>query len=215
MQLTAHFSLLDELQLKHGSKSLHAIYGAGCIKNPELMLIFMNPTARNISSDLEWKGLRAPWLGTKNIWKLLNKLNLIDIQITSQILNLKPNEWDSNFALSLYSYISNNSIYITNLAKCTQADASHLSNSVFKDYLNQTLDEIYTINPKKIITFGGQVSSILLNKPIKVSNYLEDEYENLKIKEKGFKVYPSYYPVGQGMRNIGKAPNRIANVIKI
>lgn len=213
MQLTAYFSLLDELQLKHGSKSLHAIYGAGCIKNPELMLIFMNPTARNISSDLEWKGLRAPWLETKNIWKPLNKLNLIDIQITSQILNLKPNEWDSNFALSLYTYISNNSIYITNLAKCTQADASHLSNSVFKDYLNQTLDEIYTINPKKIITFGGQVSSILLNKPIKVSNYLEDEYENLKIKEKGFKVYPSYYPVGQGMRNIGKASNRIVNII--
>jgi len=51
------------------------------------------------------------------------------------------------------------------------------------------------IQPKKIICFGNQVSSILLGKNIKVSDYQKDEHEEINIKNKTYKIYPSFYPV--------------------
>jgi hypothetical protein len=40
-----------------------------------------------------------------------------------------------------------------------------------------------------------------------------DEYEELKIKNKIYKVYPTFYPVWQGMRNMDKAILRIKNIV--
>jgi len=69
---------VDQLQKKHGSKSHYAIYGAGCIKNPKVLFLFMNPTSRNYSTELDWKGIRAPWIGTKNIWKMFFQLEFLE-----------------------------------------------------------------------------------------------------------------------------------------
>jgi len=59
----------------------------------------------------------------------------------------------------------------------------------------------------------NQVSSVLLNKNIKVSEYRK-KYESLVIKNNKYKVYPVYYPVGQGMRNIKIAKEDINWIIK-
>jgi hypothetical protein len=74
-------------------------------------------------------------------------------------------------------------------------------------------EELLLLNPKHIITFWNQVSSILLEKPISVSTYSEDTYEELKIWSSLFKVYPCRYPVGQGYRNIVKAKQRIESIL--
>ncbi len=120
--------------------------------------------------------------------------------------------WSEQFALNLYNELRKKSLYITNLAKCTQTDARVLKNDVFRNYLKNTLEEIYLVNPAHIVSFGNQVSSILLNKNIKVSEYEDKNAEKLTIKDKNFNVYPVYYPVGQGMRNMGKAIERIKNI---
>lgn len=215
LQISLHFSLLDKLQNKYGNPDLHAIYGAGCTESPNVMLIFMNPTAKNISSNKNWEGIRAPWLGTKNIWKLLGDLKVLDSNLIKEITVVKPHNWTPDFAIYIYSTLAQKGIYITNLAKCTQSDARHVKNSIYKEYLNQTLEEIDYLKPSKIITFGGQVSTVLLSKAIKVSSYNNNEYELLRIKDNEYKVYPSYYPVGQGMRNIKKAKQRIQNIINL
>jgi DNA polymerase len=204
---------VDELQKLHGNPKLNAIYGGGCIRKPKILFLFMNPTAKNISSSPNWKGLRAPWIGTKNIWKLLNSLDIINDLIFEKIQSDSNNIWTCDFAFSVYDELNKKSIYVTNLAKCTQDDARALKDKVFKDYLENTLAEIYAINPLKIISFGNQVSSILLNKKIQVSNYKDNEKEVLKLKNKVFDVFPVYYPVGQGMRNIDKAISRISSII--
>ena len=98
----------DESQVKYGAKELDSIYNGGCEKNPDICFVFMNPTGKNIASDKSWKGRKSPWLGTKNIWKLFYKVDLLS-------------------------------------------------------------KEINIIKPKIIITFGNQVSSIILNKKISVS----------------------------------------------
>jgi len=211
-QIKSLHKKFDELQLKYGDKNLNSIYGAGEIKNPRIMFVFMNPTGKNISSIKTWNGLRAPWLGTKNIWNIFNELNLLDENIFNKLILLKQNEWTENFSNEVYKNIESKNIYITNLAKCTQVDARPLKDSVFKKYLNLIFEEIEFIKPQKIITFGNQVSSILLNKKISVSNYLDIEFEELKIQNL-YSVYPVYYPVGQGRRNQPLAINRIKKIM--
>lgn len=203
----------DKLQARYGAKECKAIYGAGCIKNPRFMFIFMNPTARNLASFPNWQGIRAPWIATKNIWDLFYRSNLIDKEIYQTIKAIKPQDWHPDFAETLYRQIAANRAYVTNLAKCTQIDARPLPNSVFKQYLTLIEQEIIEINPSAIITFGNQVSSILLNQNISVSNFLTNEqFVEFQITNKEYKVYPTYYPVGQGRRNLDKAIQRIKEI---
>ena len=67
----------DKLQLKFGAKELDSIYYGGCTENPDICFVFMNPTGRNIASSKSWRGIKSPWIGTKNIWDLFYKLNLL------------------------------------------------------------------------------------------------------------------------------------------
>ncbi len=198
----------DQLQKKYGGTNLSSIYGTGCVDSPQIMFIFMNPTGKNVSSDLNWKGLRAPWLGTKQVWNIFNDLGLLSNEIYEKAVSLKAQDWSVEFADTIYSDIEKSGVYITNLAKCTQIDARPLSNKLFKEYLALMYKEIETVNPKKIVTFGNQVSSIVLGKSISVSDYTDDEYEILKLKS-DYKVFPTYYPVGQGRRNMPLAIRRL------
>ena len=210
-QVTQLHSQYDELQKRYGEPTLSSIYGAGCIKSPRVMFVFMNPTGRNVASEPSWEGLRAPWIGTKQIWDIFYDLGLLDKEIYKTIKRYKAEDWTTNFTNDVYSEIEKNSVYITNLAKCTQLDARPLKNSVFKYYLNLMFKEIKIVNPKKIISFGNQVSSILLGKNISVSNYTQDEKEIVN----GYPIYPTYYPVGQGRRNMPLALERIHRVLDI
>lgn len=212
MQLGALHKEYDSLQILYGDSSLKSIYGAGCTKNPKMMFIFMNPTASNISAHKNWQGLRAPWLGTKNIWSIFYELKLLSKESFDRIQEMKPEEWTADFADSVYSEVTDKGIFVTNLAKCTQVDARPLKNDIFKSYLDLMLKEINFINPQNIVSFGNQVSSILLGKPISASDYIDTQNEILKIGKKTFKVYPTYYPVGQGRRNMPVAVRRIEKI---
>ncbi len=213
LQLHKLFKPFDNLQKKFGDSKLNPIYGAWCIKNPDLFLIFMNPTWKNISADKNRSWLQAPRLWTKNIRKLFNRILITSNDLFDQIYMMKSVDWSPEFSLDLYTKLAKDKIYITNLAKCTQTDARPLHNNIFKEYLELIYQEIDIIHPRKIVCFGNQVSSILLGKNIKVSEYQKDEYEELKIKNKTYKIYPSFYPVWQGMRNMDKAIMRIKNIV--
>lgn len=211
LQIKSFFKKLNQLQKIHGDKKLFPIYGAGCVNNPKYFFLLMNPTARNVSCFVGWRGIRAPWLGTKNIWKLVFKLGLLSQKTFLKTQSLKPDEWDKDFSLKLYQELAKNKLYLTSLAKCTQKDARPLKNKVFKEYLGQTKQEIFKTNPKFVVAFGNQVSSILLGKSVKISDY-EKTSEQIIIKSKAFKVIPTYYPVGQGMRNMKLAVKRIKSL---
>lgn len=194
----------DKLQLRYGAKELASIYNGGCTENPDICFIFMNPTGKNIASDPEWKGRRSPWIGTKNIWKLFYKIGLLDEKIYEDIMAKKPYEWDEKFAELVYGNVKEHKYFITNLGKCTQIDARVLPNSVYSKYLDLLSKEIEIIKPKIIITFGNQVSSIVLDKNISVSQCRKKCFTK-EFAGKEYKVYPVYYPIGNGMMNIDKA----------
>ena len=87
----------DKLQKIYGAKDLMSVYGNGCQNEPELMLVFMNPTSRNIATNKSWKGIRAQWLGTKDVWKFLTKCALFDNNLFDKISKMKPVDWTPEF----------------------------------------------------------------------------------------------------------------------
>ncbi len=194
----------DKLQQKYGAKELDSIYNGGCEENPDICFVFMNPTGRNIASSKEWRGLKSPWIGTKNIWNLFYKLGLTDATIFNQIRNIKGKEWTEDFANQVYNDVIKHKYFITNLGKCTQVDARELPDSVYQKYLNLLEKEIEIINPKVVILFGNQVSSIVLNEKISVSQCRKKVFEK-EINSKKYKFYPVYYPVGNGSFNVDKS----------
>ena len=202
----------DKLQLKYGVKELDPIYNGGCENNPDICFVFMNPTGRNVASLKTWTGRKSPWIGTKNIWKLFKEVGLLSENIYKDIQSKKPKDWDYEFSDYVYEELTNNKIFITNLGKCTQIDARPLSDEVLKKYLELLFKEIDIIKPKVIITFGNQVSSIILNKKISVSENRKVCYELVVGKNK-YKVYPVYYQVGNGIFNIDKSIEDIKWII--
>ena len=202
----------DRLQMKYGAKELNSIYNGGCVNNPDICFVFMNPTGKNIASIKTWTGRRTPWLGTKNIWKLFYNVNLISDNTFKKIQEMKPKDWDYDFCDYLYNEIEKNKVFITNLGKCTQIDARPLPDDVLNKYLDLLFKEIDIIKPKVIITFGNQVSSIILNKKISVSENRKVSHE-LEINNNIYKVYPVYYPVGNGIFNIDKSIEDIKWII--
>ena len=215
MQIIELHPEIDRLQLRCGSSKLKPIYGAGCVNKPDIMFVFMNPTGKNVSAHSTWSGLRAPWLGTKNIWKLLYKLKVLSNSSYNLTQILRAEEWTESFAEAIYRELAKNKVYVTNLAKCTQDNARPLPNSIFEEYLENTKREISLIRPKKIVLFGNQVCSIILNRTVTVSKYKGVQSEILKIKNVTFKVYPVYYPVGQGQRNMPMAISRIKRILAV
>ena len=194
----------DKLQKIYGAEELDSIYNGGCTNNPDICFVFMNPTGKNIASLKTWQGPKYPWLGTKNIWKLFYQVDLLKEDTFKKILNMKPKDWDYTFSYQLYEELESKKIFITNLGKCTQLDARPLKDEVLNKYLDLLYEEIKLVNPKVIITFGNQVSSLILKKKISVSETRKKYYE-LTISEKTYHVYPIYYPVGNGIFNIDKA----------
>ena len=164
----------------------------------------MNPTGRNIASAKSWKGLKSPWIGTKNIWDLFYELKLLDDDIYHKIKTIKGQEWTEEFATCVYDNVKKHNYFITNLGKCTQVDARLLPDSVYKEYLHLLEKEIEIINPKVIVLFGNQVSSIVLNEKISVSQSRKKEFIKT-INGKKYKCYSVFYPVGNGRFNIGKS----------
>lgn len=203
----------DKLQKKYGAKELDSIYNGGCDNNPNICFVFMNPTGRNIASSKNWKGLKSPWIGTKNIWDLFIELDLLDKVIYSNIKSKKGSEWTEEFAARVYGDVKKHKYFITNLGKCTQVDARELPDSVYKEYLYLLKQELNIINPKVIVLFGNQVSSIVLDEKISVSQVRKKCFIK-DINGTKYKFYSVYYPVGNGRFNIEKSIEDIKWIIE-
>ncbi len=204
--------LYDNLQLKYGDKNLDSIYNGGYTNNPDICFVFMNPTGRNIASSKEWHGLKSPWIGTKNIWNLFYKIGLLDENIYNEIRQKTGPSWTEEFASCVYDNVIKYKYFITNLGKCTQKDARALPDSIYKEYLDLFYKELEIVNPKVVILFGNQVSSIVLNEKISVSNCRKTSFSKM-INNKMYKFYPVYYPIGNGIFNIDKAIEDIKWII--
>ncbi len=202
----------DKLQKKYGAKELTSIYNGGCIDNPDICFVFMNPTGKNVAASKDWMGIKSPWIGTKNIWTLFYKVGLLDQDIYDEIRSIKGSEWTEDFSLKVYDNVKKYKYFITNLGKCTQVDARPLPDQVFMKYKKYLECEFNIIKPKVIVLFGNQVSSIVLDQKISVSESRKKKFVHNANGEE-FTCYSVYYPIGNGIFNIDKSIEDIKWII--
>lgn len=79
-----------------------------------------------------------------------------------------------------------------------------MPDSTYKEYLSLLEREIEIINPKVVILFGNQVSSIVLNEKISVSQCRKKLFQK-DINGKKYNCYSVFYPIGNGRFNIDKS----------
>ena len=203
----------DKLQDKYGSKQLNSVYGAGCRQNAKVALVFMNPTKRNIATDKNWNGLKAQWLGTKQIWDFLTKCDLFDENLNKQIKSKRPTDWTEEFCEKVYAEVASKGVWITNLAKCSQDDARPLPDEIFLQYRDLLKRELALVSPQKVLLFGNQVASIVLEEKVLVSLARCKKFD-LDLNGNVVEGYAVFYPVGNGRFNQDKAICDIKTILK-
>lgn len=183
--------------------TLKPIFGAGKNKHPKFMFLFINPTKRNISSNPDWRGIRAPFIGTKNIWKIFNKAGLFDGELMKSIEYHK--KWSCEFANDVYRYLEGNDFYLTNIVKSTGDDASLPKSKEINLFLPLLKREIEIVKPRYIICFGLIPFNSLIKEKIRLSNHFDTFTKtrelisyDLNINSFKTKVIPCYFPVGRG-----------------
>jgi len=194
-------SKLDR-ELNHNN-SLKPILGCGKKEKPKFMFLFINPTKRNVSSNPNWKGLRAPFIGTKNVWKVFYKAGLFEDELMKSI---EHNErWSYEFANDVYRYMEGNDFYLTNIVKSTKNDASQPKSKEINLFIPLLKKEIEIVKPRYIICFGLIPFNSLIKEKIKLSNYFDTFTKtrelisyDLNINAFKTKVIPCYFPVGRG-----------------
>ncbi len=209
-------SILGEVQSisdqYFGDHTLDAISGAGCVEEPKLTLVFINPTHRNISTSKTWRGLKAPWIGCANIWQLFADANIVSTSLNEKIQAAKTN-WTEQFAMQVYESMAQQSVYITNIVKWAGLDAALPEREKIKLYTPLLLDELNAIESDIVVAFG-QLTYDALMRGLNISGYpsFRDANETMLstnlvngVDTKIGKVIPCYFPVGQGIKNRPKA----------
>ena len=199
-------------QQYYGDHTLDAISGAGQTKQPNLALVFINPTHRNISTSPDWEGLKAPWVGCANIWQLFTDAGLINEDMNQAIQAAKTN-WTEQFALDVYNHVARQNLYITNIVKWAGLDAKLPEREKIKLYAPLLLEELRKLQPKRIIAFGQLTfDGVLRELNIKTPEGFGAMNETMlntgivqSIKTEVGEIIPCYFPVGQGIKNRAKA----------
>jgi len=179
------------------------ILGNGDINKPKIMFVFINPTSRNISSDKNWEGLRFPFIGTKQVWRIFHKAGLFDNELMDRIDN--SIYWSIELTNHVLSFLQKKGFYFTNIVKCTGRDATLPNSKKTKLFLPILKKEIEIVKPKYIVSFGLIPLRYLIKEKIKLSDYYSKVIENkklifydLSINSFKSKVIPCYFPVGRG-----------------
>ncbi len=176
---------------------LQHIHGFGAL-SPELMLILINPTYRNLSSDPQYKGARFPFIGVRQFWKVLADGGLIDKKVAYG-LPLR-NNWHEKNTAQIKRELIRNKLFLTNVVKCCYDHSTYPNGKVVKEQKEILAEEIRIVNPKKIVAFGGLVYEILTGKGINLSECRNGEKnkESEVISGLNISVMSCYFPVGRG-----------------
>ncbi len=197
-----YINLIQKLQQIY-AHDLKPVLGAGKTQKPKFVLLFMNPTDKNISTHANWHTPAMPWIGTKQVWKFLYNLKLLSDKIFHKTQTLKPQQWSYDFVKQLYTNIAYHRVYIAEFVKITTHGAINLPDSIYKQHFNILKWELKKLKPQFIFALGAQVARNLIKQNIKIGQ-IHGEMFSIKWLP-STNIIPTYYPLGQGLRNQNKA----------
>jgi len=214
--LTDLYNHVIELNKKYfRGSTLMPIPGGGEVNNPKYMFVFINPTIRNQSTNPEWKGIRAPFIGTKNIWRIFHKAGHFKTELMQEIEKRKF--WDEAFAQKVYSFLKAKSFNFTNIVKWAGENADLPNREKIKIFLPTLIKEIEIVQPQNIITFGLIPYEALTQRKIKLEKYYQDCMRVNKVAVTKIptgrvqtNIITCYFPIGRG-----KNPKRAVELLKL
>jgi uracil-DNA glycosylase family 4 len=193
---------------------LMPILGGGQEKNPKLMIVFINPTQRNISSSKDWEGPRFPFIGRKRPWIEFHEAGLFDDELIKKV-KADP-VWSVDFADEVLDFLRSKGLYLTNIVKNTGHNADLPRADQINLYLPFFKKEIELVNPSYIVAFGLIPINALLDENIKLSDYYDSVkkkgnviHYDLEINSKKYRLIPCYYPIGRGN------PKKAVEILKL
>lgn len=198
-ELAALWNEVDDCdECKKLGNRLQHILGGGKEHNPQIMFVFINPTARNITSKTNYVGKRVPHIGTKEIWKTFIAARLLDDKILDK-------NYDAEF---VYNKVAEKGFYFTNLVKCTKENAELPKMKLVNDKIELLYKEIDIVKTKLIVAFGTLPFQSLTGQKLKLSDHFKEQIKSKKLllyktKEffgKKYNIWPCYFPVGRGRR---------------
>jgi len=209
------WNVVHEINERHfpGNKLLPVV-GNGKTCRPKAMFVFINPTIRNISSGKEWRGQRYPFIGTKQMWKVLHKAGLFDDMLMYRIKH--SGYWSLDLADKVLKFLKQKSFYLTNIVKWTGHDSALPDSEKIKLFLPVLEKEIEIIQPEYVIAFGLIPFENLTKQKIKLNDYHSSAVKNKELKSYEIqigqfktKVIPCYFPVGRGN------PKKAADILRM
>ncbi len=213
MKLKELWKEVDKLSKRFPS-DYRPVLGNGKCDKPKFMIVFINPTKANISSHPGWEGFRAPFIGTKPVWRVLSKAGLFGTQLT-KIINLS-NTWSIRFAEIVYTSLARRGVYLTNIVKWTGSNADLPNAAKIKAFLPLLKKEIEIVKPKYIVTMGLIPFEHLTGQKIKLGEYYKEVMKKKKllifetnIDSKKYNIIPCYFPVGRGN------PKKATEILKL
>lgn len=176
--------------------------GGGAADQPELMLVFINPTVRNISAHADWPGPRFPFAGKPKLWQILAEAGFVSTDLPQQIAQLGPTP---PMVERLVAATRQARLYLTNAVKCVD-DGSNLPTAervAVSWPLLQT--EIALVQPRLIVTLGLIPFRALTGLSVRLADQLWDAehgqinlYPSQPITGRSYPVFPCYFPTGRG-----------------
>jgi|GEM_PF-3194633 len=176
--------------------------GGGCDEQPDVMLVFINPTVRNISAHADWDGPRFPFAGKPKLWHILSEAGFVRADLPQRIAQLGPT---SAMVEELVAEAQRRRLYLTNAVKCVD-DGSALPAAERVAAAWPLLQrEIALVRPRLIVAFGLIPFRVLTGRDVRLADALWDAqhgrlhfYASRSINEQTFPVFPCYFPTGRG-----------------
>jgi hypothetical protein len=202
-QLAALNARLDEcVSCATLARGYRHVPGGGWTDQPELMLVFINPTVRNITAHADWPGPRFPFAGKPKLWHILAEAGLISADTPQQMAQLGHTP---PMVEGLIAAAREARLYLTNAVKCVD-DGSNLpaAERVAAGWpLLQR--EIGLVRPRLIVALGLIPFGVLTGLSVRLADQLWDAeqgrinfYPSRPIDGRSYPVFPCYFPTGRG-----------------
>jgi len=166
------------------------------------MLVFINPTVRNITAHASWSGPRFPFAGKPKLWQILAEAGFVDADLPGRMAALGPTP---EMVELLIRETRRRRLYLTNAVKCVD-DGSSLPTPLRVAAAWPFLQtEIALVQPRSIVTFGLIPFRQLTGMTVRLADELwkaqqgyVEAYPSHPIEGRTYPVFPCYFPTGRG-----------------
>jgi uracil-DNA glycosylase len=202
-RLRALFARLESCdRCATAARGYRHVPGGGCVDRPRLMLVFINPTFRNLSARADWPGPAFPFAATPRLWHILAEAGLVSRDLPAAIAALGPSP---ALVDRLMAESRRSGIYLTNAVKCVDLGSNLPAAERVAASWPLLAEEIAIVRPRHIVALGQIPLRALTGRTVRLADHLWDAQHggltplpSRSIDGRVYPVFACYFPTGRG-----------------